>query len=127
MNLKFPLTCCGKIDVKMVKHVLYYIRAGVLDVDYEAVTSWPMGLCFFCLFQVVCDSNLKFLDVYTGNVESVHDSRVFRNSDINSLLESNEEGLPAKYHILGDSAYPLKDYLLVPLRDNGHLNCLSQT
>jgi len=36
-------------------------------------------------------------------------------------LES-EQGMVGKFHLLGDSAYPLKHYLLVPYKDNGHLN-----
>ncbi|WAR13540.1 LOW QUALITY PROTEIN: HARB1-like protein [Mya arenaria] len=30
--------------------------------------------------------------------------------------------LPAPYHLIGDSAYPLSRYMLVPYRDNGHLD-----
>ncbi|KAK7502568.1 hypothetical protein BaRGS_00006143 [Batillaria attramentaria] len=71
--------------------------------------------------QVVSDSNLLLLDVDTGNVGSVHDSRVFRNSALHQLLESDDGKLPVQYHLLGDSAYPLKEYLLVPFQDNGHL------
>lgn len=73
--------------------------------------------------QVVCNTDLLFIDVNTGNPGSVHDSRVFRNSDLKARLES-PDGLPPDYHLLGDSAYPLKDYLMVPFRDNGHLTRL---
>jgi len=79
------------------------------------------------ILQVVCDSNLLFLDVTTGNPGSVHDARVFRNSDLKTLLESDDRRLPSEYHLLGDSAYPLKDYLLVPFRDNGHLSRIEIT
>lgn len=63
------------------------------------------------VLQVVSDSNLKFFDVYTGWPGSVGNSRV---SD--KLLR-----LPDRYHILGDSAYPLSAGLLTPYRDNGHM------
>ena len=76
----------------------------------------------FVLLQVVCDKNLRFLDVTTGNPGSVHDARVFRNCDLKSLLESDEGNLPPQYYLLGDSAYPITDYLLPPFRDNGHLS-----
>ncbi|KAK7092305.1 hypothetical protein V1264_008069 [Littorina saxatilis] len=59
------------------------------------------------LFQVVCDKDL-FLDVFTG-----YDSRVFRNSDLVGVASN----LPPEFHVIGDSAYPLCDYLLVPFRD----------
>ncbi|XP_070185020.1 uncharacterized protein [Littorina saxatilis] len=64
------------------------------------------------VFQVVCDKDLLFLDVFTG-----YDSRVFRNSDLVGVASN----LPPEFHVIGDSAYPLCDYLLVPFRDNGHL------
>ena len=81
----------------------------------------------FVLLQVVCDKNLRFLDVTTGYPgSSVHDARVFRNCDLKlSLLESDEGNLPPQYYLLGDSAYPITDYLLKLLptfRDNGHLS-----
>ena len=69
----------------------------------------------------MCDKDLRFLHVTTGNVGSVHDSRVFRTSDLKVLLESDGGRLPNNYHLLGDSAYALQDYLMVPFRDNGHL------
>ncbi|WAR16241.1 HARB1-like protein, partial [Mya arenaria] len=70
------------------------------------------------VLQVVCDSNLKFLDVFTGWPGSVHDARVFRNSPVREQINN----LPEEFHVLGDSAYPLSKHVLVPYRDNGHLN-----
>jgi hypothetical protein len=68
----------------------------------------------------VCDSQLLFLDAETGYAGSVGDSRVFRNSALAPRLEGPWM-LPPDLHLIGDSAYPLKDYLLVPYKDNGHL------
>ena len=75
--------------------------------------------------QVVCDPNLSFLDVYTGWPGSVHDARVFRNSPLKGHLEG-AGALPPDYHMLGDSAYALTDYMLVPFRDNGHLSAVEK-
>ncbi|KAK7474793.1 hypothetical protein BaRGS_00033974 [Batillaria attramentaria] len=71
--------------------------------------------------QVVSTRGLLFLDVHTGYVGSVADSRVFRNSPLHTLLTSNDSKLPLAFHLLGDSAYPLSTYMMVPFRDNGHL------
>ncbi|XP_053390776.1 putative nuclease HARBI1 [Mercenaria mercenaria] len=68
--------------------------------------------------QGVCDSNMRFLDVYSAYPGSVHDSRVFKNSPLNHYLQTE---CPQTYHLLGDSAYSLASHLLVPFRDNGHL------
>ena len=76
----------------------------------------------FCIhFQVVCGKDLRFLHVHTGHPGSVHDSRVFRTCDLKALLESDAGRLPPELHLLGDSAYVLQEYMLVPFRQNGHL------
>ncbi|XP_062588387.1 uncharacterized protein LOC134250044 [Saccostrea cucullata] len=67
--------------------------------------------------QAVCGPDLKFLDVFSAYPGSVHDTRVYRNSPLFQVLQD----LPPKFHLLGDSAYPLSTSLLTPYRDNGHL------
>ena len=69
--------------------------------------------------QAVCDRQLRFTHIQTGNAGSVHDSRVYRNSDLKAILTALP--LPPQYHLLVDSAYPLDTNLHVPYRDNGHL------
>lgn len=68
--------------------------------------------------QAVCDSELMFLDVFSAYPGSVHDARVFKNSPLYDALQE----LPPKFHLLGDSAYPLSASVLTPFRDNGHLS-----
>ncbi|XP_070175895.1 putative nuclease HARBI1 [Littorina saxatilis] len=75
--------------------------------------------------QVVCSKDLLFLDVVTGWPGSVHDSRVFRNCPLKERLETGL--LPPGYHLLGDSAYQLTPYLMVPFRNNGNLNIVERT
>ncbi|XP_033729774.1 putative nuclease HARBI1 [Pecten maximus] len=70
--------------------------------------------------QAVCDTDLKFLDVFCAYPGSVHDSRVFKNSPLYTELQNNP--VPRQYHLLGDSAYGNSETVLVPFRDNGHLN-----
>ena len=79
-------------------------------------------MVLFCIhFQVVCGKDPRFLHIHTGNAGSVHDSRVFRTCDLKALLESDGR-LPSENHLLGDSAYVLQEYMLVPFRQNGHLS-----
>ncbi|XP_066590552.1 putative nuclease HARBI1 [Prorops nasuta] len=69
--------------------------------------------------QVVCDKNLKFTHVYCGQVGSVHDMQVFKLSGFPKLL--NENNFPDNGHILGDAAYSICKYIMVPFKNNGHL------
>ncbi|XP_029158019.1 putative nuclease HARBI1 [Nylanderia fulva] len=71
--------------------------------------------------QVVCDSRGLFTHCYAGEVGSVHDARVFRNSPVARFLETPDLYFPNGSYIIGDAAYPIHPHLLVPFRDNGHL------
>lgn len=68
--------------------------------------------------QGICNAELKFLDVFTGVPSKIHDSRVLKLSFINKQIPKI---CAPDYHILGDSAYPLRNYLLTPYRDYGNL------
>lgn len=59
--------------------------------------------------QVVCGPELKILSANVQWPGSVHDSRIFANSAIKTKVEGMEYG-----HLLGDSGYQLKPYLLTP-------------
>lgn len=73
--------------------------------------------------QGVCNSENKFIDVDIGPpIGNVHD--VFKNSDLKQMIENDkDEMFPDDGHMIGDSAYPCLDYLLVPFEDKG---CLSE-
>jgi len=61
--------------------------------------------------------------VFVGYHGSCHDAYVWSNSPLYQKLSENSENLiPKNHYILGDSAYPLTDYLLKPYRNN----CLMQ-
>lgn len=72
--------------------------------------------------QAIVDADKKFIDVYCGEPGSLHDARVLKRSqfyrnvfnDRNNMFHSNN-------FIIGDSAYPLKDWLITPFKDHGHL------
>ncbi|KAH8032705.1 hypothetical protein HPB51_001397 [Rhipicephalus microplus] len=69
--------------------------------------------------QAVCDHKRHFLDAFTGTSSKMHDSRVFSLSPLSKNIASVCQG---RYHILGDAAYPLREYLLTPYRDYGAMN-----
>uniref|UniRef100_A0A8W8N1K4 DDE Tnp4 domain-containing protein n=1 Tax=Magallana gigas TaxID=29159 RepID=A0A8W8N1K4_MAGGI len=69
--------------------------------------------------QVVCDSDMVIRHAYTGWPGCTHDARVLRNS---SLFEDGEQGnaIGQRNFIIADSAYPLRNWLITPLRNTGH-------
>lgn len=62
--------------------------------------------------QAVCGPDLRFHSIIARWPGSVHDSRIFENSRLCAELETN---LNPRYHLLGDSGYSLKTYLLTPV------------
>ncbi|KAK3868984.1 hypothetical protein Pcinc_025667 [Petrolisthes cinctipes] len=62
--------------------------------------------------QIVFDANYKILDVVANWPGSTHDARILRHSGLLRLFETNM--VPAGCHLLGDSAYPCKRWLLTP-------------
>lgn len=68
--------------------------------------------------QAICDSKLRFLDIFTGVSSKIHDSRVLSLSYINETLPTI---VGQDRHILGDSAYPICTWLLTPYKDYGNL------
>lgn len=61
--------------------------------------------------QAICGPDLRFNNVVARWPGSVHDSRIFENSRVRGQLEDGL--LPG--HLLGDSGYGLKNYLLTPV------------
>ena len=50
--------------------------------------------CHYAItLQGICDSFLKFTDVYVGYPGSVSDTRIFRNSDVYRLIQTNTASL----------------------------------
>ena len=95
-------------------------------IDCTHIEVWAKGVTNRELFrnrkdqitinvQAICDSNLIFTDVVARWAGSVHDSRIFDNSQIKQFLsETNSTGW-----LLGDSGYPLLPYLMVPIQCPG--------
>ncbi|XP_068084742.1 putative nuclease HARBI1 [Anabrus simplex] len=61
--------------------------------------------------QVVCDADMHITNIVARWPGSTHDSRIFRNSVIHNELEQGRyDG-----HLIGDSGYACKKYLLTPV------------
>ena len=73
--------------------------------------------------QIVADANLNILDIYTGHPGSVHDARVFQESDLGSTLDhprwTPNMICPGDSYLIGDAAYPLLPMLITPFKNIG--------
>lgn len=78
-------------------------------------------ICVYLYLQLICDHRTVITHCFAGYPGSVHDHRVFRQSEVIDYLNDAEKFLENS-HILGDAAYGLHQQLLTPFRDNGHLN-----
>ncbi|XP_052788853.1 putative nuclease HARBI1 [Mya arenaria] len=63
--------------------------------------------------QVVVDGEDKIIDIVARWPGSVHDARILRESGLSQLLD-NGFGGHEQFHLLGDSGYPSKRWLLTP-------------
>uniref|UniRef100_A0A6B0VBN9 Putative nuclease harbi1 isoform x1 n=2 Tax=Ixodes ricinus TaxID=34613 RepID=A0A6B0VBN9_IXORI len=69
--------------------------------------------------QGVCDDKRRFIDAFTGVSSRIHDARVFDLSDLSERLPTLCRR--GKFHILGDAAYPSREYLVTPFKDYGKM------
>ena len=76
---------------------------------------------FFFNIQVVADCDMLIRDAYTGWPGGTHDARVLRNSSLFDKAENGQCIVQGNF-IIADSAYPLRNWLMTPFRDNGRLN-----
>ena len=69
--------------------------------------------------QVVCDINGKFMDAVVRWPGSVHDSTIWQLSGVKTVIESfvESQGPHYKGWLLGDSGYPQREIMMVPLLD----------
>jgi hypothetical protein len=99
----FPRTI-GSVDGSLVRikgpneeeHV-YVCRKG-----YHAVN-----------IQGICDGDKKFINIVARFPGSAHDAFIWNGCEVNRLYE---DGI-LRGHLLGDSAYPLRPWLLTPVAD----------
>eukprot|EP00105_Crassostrea_gigas_P019294 XP_011437737.1 PREDICTED: putative nuclease HARBI1 [Crassostrea gigas] len=62
--------------------------------------------------QLVCDASHRIHDLVSTWPGGTHDARILRESGLFQLFERRL--LPVKCHLIGDSGYPAKDWLLTP-------------
>lgn len=70
----------------------------------------------------MCDANLVFTDCFVGFAGSVHDARIFRNSDLYNAVTTNQNDFfPNNEFIIDDKAYPVLPWCLAPYINKGNM------
>lgn len=108
---------------------------GAIDGSYIAINPNQIPLEhvkeYFCrkqyyamLLQGTVDFHRRFIDINVGLPGSAHDSRHLQLSCLGRNLSndaSRRRFLDDLQYLLGDLAYPLRSWMIVPFRDDGHL------
>ena len=103
--------CIGSIDGRHIE-----VKSPANDMD-----SYLNRLNYYSIvLQGVCDNEMIFTNCFTGYAGSVHDARVLWNSTL-ALAAANHQNdmFPLQMFIIGDSAYPLQQWLMVPVKRQG--------
>jgi hypothetical protein len=93
-----------------------YVKIDAPPVDQEAYINRK---CFHSItLQAICDHKMRYTDCFVGYPSSVHDCRIFRNSDIYKSVRASQTAVfPENKFILGDKAYPSLLWCLVPFKE----------
>ncbi|XP_018568688.1 putative nuclease HARBI1 [Anoplophora glabripennis] len=67
--------------------------------------------------QLICDSDLRILNVNARYPGSTHDSFIWNNSRVKTVMENIYRGDLRGFYLLGDSGYALRPWLLTPLEN----------
>ncbi|CAH1954990.1 unnamed protein product [Acanthoscelides obtectus] len=111
----FP-NCVGAIDGKHVV-IMALINSGSEYINYKGT--------FSIVLMALCDADYNVIYSNIGSQGRISDGGVFNNCSLYEALENKTLNLPSDkplpmrakpvpYVIVGDNAFPLKDYLMVP-------------
>lgn len=74
--------------------------------------------------MAVCSPDMRFTFIQAGFPGSAHDSRVFKTCSLFTKMQQNDAIFfqSPDYHLVGDSAFGLHKYLMVPIKNTGNLS-----
>lgn len=97
--------CVGAIDGKHV-NIKCPKNTGSLYFNYKQH--------FSIVLLALVDDNYNFTCIDVGSYGSRSDGGIFSKSSLQAAIENNQLDLPENSVILGDDAFPLKDYMMKP-------------
>ncbi|KAJ8914229.1 hypothetical protein NQ315_003592 [Exocentrus adspersus] len=104
----------NRIDVQQAQNSFYEIASfpkviGAVDGTHIRIRS-PRGQNA----EVISNARRDIIDLIARWPGSAHDATVLNSSNVRKEFENN---MHSEYFLLGDSAYPVKEYLLTPLQN----------
>uniref|UniRef100_A0A1B0GMB9 Uncharacterized protein n=1 Tax=Phlebotomus papatasi TaxID=29031 RepID=A0A1B0GMB9_PHLPP len=64
--------------------------------------------------QLICDVKLRIINVNARYPGSTHDSFIWNHSSVKPFMENLHKDHPNEYHLLGDSGYALRPWMMTP-------------
>ena len=127
-NTKWDMVqCAGAIDGSHIP-----VRPPLLNhTDFYNWKGW-----YSIIVQAVVNHEYLFRDINVGWPGSVHDARVFVNSQLYNRIQNNKildsssidiSGTKILPFLVGDSAYPLSSWLMKPFPHHGNLTDKQRT
>ncbi|XP_050322656.1 putative nuclease HARBI1 [Bactrocera neohumeralis] len=108
-------------------HSFPYVLGCILGTHIQILQPTKDGISYYNRkgthsVIAVADSNMRYLDVFIGYLGRCHDAAVWSASPLKREIVNGLISFPPECHLLGDAAYPLETYLMVPFKDNGFLS-----
>lgn len=102
-------------------NVFFFKRKSFYFLGGEAAETFRNRKGYFSKnVQVVAGPSMEILDIVTRWAGSTHDQTIFNGSNLENRFEDDEFG---NFHLLGDSGYECRRYLMTPLR---HVNSVAE-
>ncbi|KAK4882619.1 hypothetical protein RN001_005938 [Aquatica leii] len=97
-----------KIEDPLYPEAIYVNRKG-----YHSINVYYLIIPL--LFCQICDADLKILNVCAQHPGGTNDAFIWNNCEVHTLLQNLHRNGHTSYHLIGDSGYPLRPWLLTPL------------
>lgn len=105
--------CVGALDGCVVKCTLWGERTPAGLDEFYCARKDTYGI----LLHAMVDSTMRFRFWQTGLGASHGDSRALRLSTLWQRQQGGDPVIPPPYYVVGDSAYPMKSWLVRPLTE----------
>ncbi|KAJ8909980.1 hypothetical protein NQ315_008241 [Exocentrus adspersus] len=128
--VQFPRTFEELAEIRLGFYRQYHIPGiiGAIDCTHVAIIAPPLNDENYPEYvyinrkryhslnvQLICDHNMRILNVNSRFPGSSHDSYIWQMSNVRNVIENIYRTNHRGYYLIGDQGYPLRPWLLTPL------------